>query len=198
MDVESKLNALSYEDLKALHESLTPPQEMVGKAKVLDQRTPYISMPERMDVKNLANTPMEAVEKLRSEHPELQIELGKNNILVKKPEEKDFKVLDPSKTEWEDLTDIGTDLAKAGAATVGAITGAAAGATGGAAVGTAVAPGPGTAIGGVTGAYGGAVLGATAGEGLVETLKQGLANALGTSKTFHTQPYKKLLSGTLY
>lgn len=128
----------------------------------INERTPYVSVGDRAIAKNLAQSPEKQAEFLKKKYPDLEVKVANSDVVVRKPGEQNFKKLDPSTLELEDITDLGD-------AVVGGITstlGTAAGALGG-------------ALAGGVGALPGAVAGsALAGAG-TEALRQKLGQALG-------------------
>lgn len=135
-----------------------------GEDVVLNEMHPGIDFTTRAVYKNFGADPEASFNYLQKKHPELQFKKDKSgDVLAKAPGELAWRKLDPSTFEWQDVTDVGTDLAGGllqGAATAGA--GLAAGAASG---GTAAIP---------------AAMAASAGSGAgIEAIRQGLGKMAG-------------------
>jgi hypothetical protein len=105
-----------------------------------DESSPEISFKERLIAKNLAQSTAKQAEYLKLQHPDLDIKVNGNNVLIKRREDPEYKVLDSSKLEWEDISDIGDQVASGVTSTLGTTAGALAGPVG-AFAGAAVAGG---------------------------------------------------------
>jgi len=94
-------------------------------APVINERTPHITISDRLLFKNFGGSIEEQRDALQKKYPKLNVEIIDKEIAVKKPEEKQYKKLDPSGFDPEDISDIGYDIASgfgSGAATVGGAT----------------------------------------------------------------------------
>jgi hypothetical protein len=125
--------------------------------KTIQEQHPDISVWDRLVTKNLATNPESVVKYLARKHPNLQVELDTaGQVKIKRPEETDYRVLDPDTgisggvgELIKDIGDVGYDVASGivqGAATAGAgIAGAAGGGVGAipAAMGAGAASGAG-------------------------------------------------------
>jgi hypothetical protein len=111
----------------------------------IQEMHPDVSVGTRMLLKNLANSPEASLAYIQKEYPQLQVKAEGDQIKMKRPEEKDWRVLDPqtgafSKDILMDVGDVGYDTL------AGLLSGAAA--TGGAAL--AAPSGPGAIAAGAT------------------------------------------------
>lgn len=126
-------------------------------------RTPYVSVADRAIAKNLAQSPEKQAEFLKQKYPDLDVKVMNNEVVVKKPGETNYKMLDPTALEAEDITDLGDVVAGGITSAIG---------TGlGALGGTLAAPGVGSVAGGIAGA--------SAANAATEALRQKLGQALG-------------------
>jgi hypothetical protein len=138
----------------------------------------------RTVVKNLTDTPEQAITYLQKKHPEAEFEKNGDDIIARKRGEKDWGKLDPSfspfsnpigtaKDMWHDTKDIGYDvaqgLAEAGGATIGGIAGSA-------------AP--------VVGTMAGAAAGGAAATAAVSSAREKLAEMLGVREADYTNAGK--------
>ena len=147
----------------------------MDEPKTIEEMHPLISTKDRTIVKNFSNNPMASAAYLQKKYPNLVIQPNeKGRILIKTPEEANFKVLDPdtgmfSKDIINDMADIVYDVGGGvveGAATIG-------GGIGGAAIGAPTGPGAiGTALAGAAAAGGSTSAG-------VEAFRQKIGQALG-------------------
>lgn len=163
----------------------TPTPDPVGPIpaeQITQEMHPDLGTIERLLVKNFSNNPGATMDYLKERHPDLQFHQVKDQLLVKRPEEQQWKVLDPEnmpmgkaglsdylKHPGEALRDVGDQGYNLLA---GGLQDAAAGA--GAGAGGAAA-GPAGAVAGGIGA--GAATGAS-----LEALRQGIGRALGINK----------------
>jgi hypothetical protein len=108
------------------------PRELLNYDEAaLDERHPAISFKDRAIVKNFSNSPDSAVAYLQKQYPGFEISHDPQGISIKAPGDEWPKRLDPSTIEFEDLSDIGTDVAAgvidtaatAGGATLGLMAG---------------------------------------------------------------------------
>lgn len=98
-------------EAQVLREEMTP---------VVQEMHPDISVGERALVKNLANSPQSAVAYLQKQHPDMEFKITEGQIQMKKPAEKEFRVLDPSpefdnpaqalKDVPQDISDVAYDI----------------------------------------------------------------------------------------
>lgn len=137
------------------------PELGAGAPSVLRDNFPKLAAYyERFKLKNLSNSPESTTKYLTSQGFEVQ-DIG-GQMAVRKPGEKDFKVIDPQGLDVGDVGDIGYDIA-AGV---------------GSGVGTAAGGVAGAAAGGV-GAIPGAVAGGAASSAGLEALRQKLGQRFG-------------------
>lgn len=111
----------------------------------IQEMHPDVSVGTRMLLKNLSNSPEASIAYIKQEYPQLQVKAEGDQIKMKRPEERDWRVLDPqtgvfSKDILMDVGDVGYDTL------AGLLSGAAA--TGGAAL--AAPSGPGAIAAGAT------------------------------------------------
>jgi hypothetical protein len=130
--------------------------------KPLNQQHPEIGAGARAKLMNVSASPATAKRYLESKGFEV-IERGGYDLSIRRPGGP-WYVLDPAGFDWQDVTDIGGDIATG----VGAAAGA-----------TAAIPASVTGPGAIAAGMGGAALGA----GGVESLKQGLGGMLGLPAT---------------
>lgn len=138
--------------------------------KTIQEQHPDITIWDRLVTKNLATNPESMVKYLARQHPNLQIEADTaGQIKIKRPEETDFKVLDPDTgisggvgELVKDIGDAGYDIASG--------------------IGSGVA----TAAGGLAGGLPGAVGAGAVSSGGLEALRQGAGSALGVENNLDT------------
>jgi hypothetical protein len=137
---------------------------------VIEEMHPEISLEHRAYVKNFANTTDGQIGYLKKKYPSLEFKEQDGRVLIKKPSEEAYKVLDPDtgflsspKELLADTLDIGYEVA--------AGVGEAAAVAGGALLGTAAAPGAGTLAGG-------ALAGGAASAG-AEAMRQKIGQLIG-------------------
>lgn len=90
---------------------------------VVQEQHPSISFADRFKIKNFGDDAMASIAYLKSEHPEVDFSTRKGQIVAKAPGEKDWRVLDPSSFDIQDITDLTYDVLGGigqGAATAGA------------------------------------------------------------------------------
>jgi hypothetical protein len=124
---------------------------------VVDERSELITPISRRMVKNFGFEDDRSLEYLKKENPNVQFSVKGGEILAKAPQDKQWKKLDPSSMEKEDITDILYD------------------------VGSGVVEGSAGLLGAAAGPLG--VMGASAAAaGGMEALRQGLGNMAGVSE----------------
>ena len=184
-------NKLELRILRALKAGKISKEEAQGllqeaeenDAPVVDEMHPDIGFKTRAVYKNFGNDSDASFNYLQKQHPELNFKKDPSgNVLAKKPGEAEWRRLDPSGFDMQDITDVAYDvpagLLEGGAAIFGGITGGVAG--------TGVAPGPGT----VAGALGGAsVAGGATGAGL-EALRQKIGGFAGIDQEVNMDDVK--------
>lgn len=141
-----------------------PPMNAAPTELPEDQPHPDISWSQRAIVKNFAQSPETGAAYLNKEGFETEIKDG--NIYVRKPGEKDFKALDPSGFDLQDITDMGYDVA------AGVGTGVATAASG-------LAGAAATAPAGGVGAIPAAMAGGAASNAGLEALRQKFGQYMG-------------------
>lgn len=148
--------------------------------KMIDEAHPALSgmkgFKTRFVYKNLSADPEAGFNYLQKQYPDMNFKKHGDEVLLKRPEETQWRKLDPSGFDLEDITDVGSDIVSGVAETVAGIGGGVLGGLGG----TAVAPGVGTVAGGLAGAS--AASGATAAG--VEALRQKFGQAAGIDQQF--------------
>ncbi|MFN7454333.1 MAG: hypothetical protein ACK5RO_06695 [Pseudobdellovibrionaceae bacterium] len=145
----------------------TPVEE--ADIPIVDERTPYVSAEDRAIAKNFAQSTQKQAEFLKQKYPGLEVKVMGDSVAVRKPEDAEFKVLDPNKLELEDITDLGDTVVGGVASTLGAIGGGTAG-----------------ALAGPAGAVGGGMAGSAAAGAGFEALRQKLGAALGIPQEVDT------------
>lgn len=128
---------------------------------------------DRAAVKNFGGNIDDQIDFLKKRNPKLEIRQWEGEIIAKKPEEKDWKKLDPSgvtspKEALMDVIDVGTDIGSGALSSIAGAAGAVPGALFGAGAG-------GIATGAAT---------AGAASAGLETVRQAIGKALGTRKEF--------------
>lgn len=195
---------ISDADMSKHTPAQSPPQPPMGpfpESQITQEMHPDLGHIERLLVKNFSNNPGATMDYLKERHPDLQFHQMKNQLLVKRPDETQWKVLDPENMPitgkagfsgylthpGEALQDVGDQAfnlgagaLQAGAATAGAAGGGALGALGGPAAPATI---PAGAIAGGMAASGGA------GAGL-EALRQGIGRVLGINKEINPTDIK--------
>lgn len=157
----SDLSQLSDEELQAMLQQDS--EDLGAPPEPTQEMHPDISFADRAIIKNFSQSPKVSQMYLTKKYPNADVKLSKDGqIMFKRKNEKEYKVLDPSGFDWQDLTDVGFDVASGigeGASTIaGGMLGAGAGPVGAVAGGVAA---------------GGAAAGAS------EALRQKLGQALG-------------------
>lgn len=144
----------------------------------IDEMHPDLTFADRAIVKNFASSPQKGVAYLQQQHPNMKFRVVDGEIQARKPEEDRYRVLDPSGLDWQDVTDVVSDVGQGAAEAAGTVLGGAAGLIGGAAAGT-----PFAGVGAIPGAVAGTATGQAIGRGLLggasEYAKQGIGSALG-------------------
>lgn len=157
--------------------------ELAAMSTVVEEMHPDISTADRAIIKNLSNASEEAdpqnLEFLRQKYPNLEFGTDNGRILVRSPEEKDWKVIDPntgffSSDFARDALDIAAPIAQ------GAVEGAA-DTAGGAA---------GFLVGGPAGAVAGRAAAGGAAAGLTESLRQQLGKWAGVNQQVNPDDVK--------
>lgn len=153
--------------------------EVVGEKKpkeeqfnVLNEESDIGAL-DRAAVKNFGGEIDDQIDFLKKRNPKLDIRQWEGEIVAKKPEEKDWKKLDPSgvtsaKEAFMDVVDVGTDIGSGALSSIAGAAGAVPGALFGAGAG---------------GIATGAASAGAASAGL-ETVRQAIGKALGTRKEF--------------
>lgn len=117
---------------------------------VTQEMHPSLTLKDRLVVKNLSNSPDASLAYLQKNHPDLEVQNLNGQIIVRKPGEQTYKVLDPdtgffSKDFLMDAADIaydvGSGIAEGAATTAGGIAGFASPVPGGTLMGAAGAGG---------------------------------------------------------
>lgn len=111
---------------------------------VVQEMHPDITFGQRFAVKNFGGDPQDAVNYLKTKHPEMKFTHIGDQLVARKPDEKQWHVLDPKNFDLQDITDLGADVATgigSGLATAGAGLAAGAATGGTAAIPAAVAAG---------------------------------------------------------
>jgi len=135
----------------------------------VDEMHPDLTFFDRLIVKNLSNDSNAATEYLQKKHPNMVLEpTPDGNIRARNRGETQWKVLDPSGFDLQDITDVAYDVG------AGVVEGAA---TAGAGVAGAVA-------GGGVGAIPAAMAGGAASSAGMESLRQLVGKAAGVNKEF--------------
>lgn len=155
-DWKSRATPVAANDWKSRASAVNAP------IKTIDERTPYVSVADRAIAKNTAQSPEKQAQFIKLKYPELDVQVQDNDVLVKAKNETEYRKLDPSKLELEDITDLGDVVAGGITSTLGT--------AGGALLG---------ALGGGVGALPGAAAGAAVAGGATEALRQKLGQALG-------------------
>ena len=107
------LSKISTETLQALRE-----QEVERSAPTKDESHPDISFLDRFNVKNLASNPEAGISYLQKQHPDMSFKSVNGEIQMRKKGESEYRVLDPSGFDLQDITDVAGDIAQGGAETV--------------------------------------------------------------------------------
>lgn len=128
--------------------------------KVVQEMHPDITFLQRAAVKNLGTDPQQSINFLRQKNPGMEFDLEGNQIIARKPGEAEWRVLDPSGFDIQDISDVGYDIA------AGGLTGAA------------------TVAGGLAGGLPGAVGAGAASSGALETLRQGIGKWADVNQEF--------------
>lgn len=106
---------------------------------VVDESSPEVGLKQRMVAKNLAQSITKQAEYLKLQYPNLDIKVQGSNVLIKRPEDGSYKVLDSSALELADIGDIGDVVGGGLASTAGTVAGAFVGNVPGAIAGSAAA-----------------------------------------------------------
>lgn len=114
---------LSTEEKRAQLIAAQQGQPIDSTMPVAQQEHPEISFGERFAVKNFGGDPTTAVKYLKSKHPNMLFTHVGDQLVMRKPDERQWSVLDPQGFDPADITDLGYDIASgvgAGAATTAA------------------------------------------------------------------------------
>lgn len=145
--------------------------EKVGGVPIKEEQHPDITVAERAIIKNLAASPKAAQMFLVKKHPNADIKLNKDGrILFRRPNETEYRVIDPKGVDLQDVSDIAYDVASG----IGESAATIAGGMGGATLGP-------------LGALGGASAASSASAAASEALRQKLGQALGLPQEVNTQ-----------
>ena len=125
---------------------------------ILDEMHPAFSFGDRAKVKNFSNSDESSAKYLQQQHPELEVRAEGGKILARGKGEQQYRVLDPSSFDLQDISDIGWDVASG--------------------IGSGIA----TAAGGVAGNLPGAALAGGASSAALEGARQGIGGALGINE----------------
>ena len=101
------LSQISNETLNALKEA-----EIERSAKTVDEMHPDISFADRAIVKNFAANPEATIGYLQKQHPDMVFHNKDGTIRMRRQGEQDYRVLDPSGFDLQDITDVGSDIAQ--------------------------------------------------------------------------------------
>lgn len=137
------------------------------KLNVVEETHPDITFMDRFNIKNFGVDQEQSANYLRDKFPGHDVRVHNNRIIMKAPNEKEFRPLDPKGFDWQDITDVGYD------------------------VGAGIVEGVATAAGGVAGLAlspagalaGGAAAGAATGASL-EAMRQSFGKHLGIAEEY--------------
>lgn len=101
------LSKIPTEKLQALRDA-----EVERSAGVKDEMHPDISFADRAIVKNFASNPESTIGYLKKQHPEMIFRNKNGEIQMRNKNESDYRVLDPSGFDLQDITDVGSDIAQ--------------------------------------------------------------------------------------
>lgn len=160
---------LSAEEEKELAElEAYDDTEITTATKPIEEQHPDVSFGKRWHVKSFSNSPEDTVNHLREVYPDLEIGHKDGRVLIKRPGEEKYRVLDPatgmfSKDAVKDIAEAGWDTAS-GFAETGAAT---------------LAGALGTVVGGPGGGVGGVLAGSGLASGGLEYLRQVIGQKTG-------------------
>lgn len=140
---QAELDKLELEQLEAEYAA-----SQGAPLPAIEEAHPDVSWSQRAVVKNFSNSPEASAAYLNKEGFETEIKDG--NIYVRKPGEKDFKAVDPSGFDLQDITDLGYDIPSGIASGIATAAGGIGGAVFGGGVGAvpgAMAAGAGSSAG---------------------------------------------------
>lgn len=165
---ELSYDDLSDDQLKILSEN----KASSGEIPVIQEMHPDISTMDRLIVKNFGNDPGVWEREIKKRYPDLQVQRKDSQILVKKPSESQFRVLDPdtgalSSDILGDIGDVSFDTA------AGLIEGSG-----------RVLGGLGGSLAGPLGVLGGQAAAGGIASGAMESLRQAGGQALGLDQDF--------------
>jgi len=127
---------------------------------IVQETHPEVTWSERATIKNFGTDPAQSIAFLQQKHPGMQFQMQGDQITMKNPQEKDWKVLDPEGFDIADISDIAYDI-PAGLATSAA-----------------------TVAGGLAGGLPGGVAAGMGSSGAAETLRQAIGRGLGVNQEF--------------
>ena len=147
--------------------------------------SPEVSWAYRTMIKNLGTNPQNMAALLQAIYPELEVAVAGDNVVLRRPGEEKYKVLDSSDVTWSDVSDLPADVLASIVETIAIVLGG----TGG-----AVAGGP------AGGAWGGIKAGAASAAG-INALRQALAGTVTEAyykgERAEIDPYEVGASGVL-
>lgn len=125
---------------------------------IVDEMHPKIDFMDRAIIKNFGGDTNNAIGYLKKRHPRLEVKASLDGeIIAREKGETEYRKLDPSSFDLQDITDVGTDI------------------------GTGFLSSAATAAGGLVGNLPGAVAAGAASSGGLEALRQGIGKALGVN-----------------
>lgn len=164
----AELEQLKHELSQLPTEAGSAPMYGRQTRSVLQEQHPDIGVGTRMLLKNLANSPESQAAYLQKQGLESKVMDGQ--VVAKRPDETQWRVLDPSELDLQDITDVGYDVASG--------------------IGSGIATAAGGLAGGVAGGPAGALAGGAAAGGAssagLEALRQKLGQQLGIPQEVDT------------
>lgn len=158
-DAEPKAPPAQAGGWRSTIQDVTP----TGEPSIKQEMHPEITWAERANVKNFGIDPQQSITYLKSKHPDMEFSDTDGQIIMRKPGETSWSVLDPKGFDIADISDVAYDIP------AGIVQGAA------------------TAAGGLLGGgVGGVAAGAGSGAAL-EALRQGLGNLTGVAQGANLQ-----------
>lgn len=136
-----------------------------AEAPITEEQHPDVGFGERFAIKNFGLDEPSAVAYLNKKHPDLDVQTRDGRIVIKRKDEKEWRVLDPAGFDLQDLSDVAYDLGAGAAESAAAVT---------------AGLGAGAATGGIGAIPAAMAAGGTAGAGL-EALRQKIGAGLGVS-----------------
>lgn len=167
-EIRQKLIAEALREQMIAQQSSKAAADAAVAPQYKNETPEWFSYKDRLAVKNLSDSPEEAISYLQKKYPDAEFTNSDDEIYMRKKGEKDYGRLDPEGMgDWlKDIGDLAYDGVQMGAEALGS--------AGGAIAGTAVAPGAGT--------FAGLSAGGGAASGAASALRQKLAEALGVKK----------------